>query len=233
MINPCIHVIKIKMQGNFPPGPPIKSSDPAPFSELKPLCRKFSQRRKDAKEKASYRQFFLVFREDDTSSQEFCLIMRNVYLSLKSLPLTAIPAMNYFERLRLISKMFILASIVSIYSQNSFAQNPATVKGRVVDSISSGALSYATIQVFDSKQKKLVNGNVSADSGDFSIDIPFGRYYALIEFAGYSAHTTPEFVVSAQNSKHDLGLIRLASKAAMLNEVIVHTLFSLHDALPI
>src|SRR5829696_6938243 len=135
--------------------------------------------------------------------------MRNLYLSLKSLSLIVIPAMNQCERLRLIGQIFILASFISIYSQSSFAQNPATVKGRIVDSLSSGALSYATIQIFESKQKKLVNGNVSGDSGDFSIDIPFGRYYALIEFAGYSAHTTPEFVLSAQNSKHDLGLIRL------------------------
>ena len=129
--------------------------------------------------------------------------------------------MNYCERLRLISQIFILVSFISINCQSSFAQNPATVKGRIVDSLSSGALSYATIQIYESKQKKLVNGNVSADSGDFSIDIPYGRYYALIEFAGYSAHTTREFVLSAQNSKHDLGLIRLASRAAMLKEVII------------
>ena len=129
--------------------------------------------------------------------------------------------MKYCGRPRLISKIFILAGIICICNQSSLAQNPATVKGKIVDSASSGPLSYATIQIFESKQKKLVNGNVSADSGDFSIDVPFGRYYALIEFAGYSVHTTPEFVLSAQDSKHDIGLIRLASKAALLSEVVV------------
>src|SRR5687767_10435028 len=130
--------------------------------------------------------------------------------------------MKHRGRLRLLGKIFFLAGIVVIYSQDLFAQTaPATVKGRITDSVSSGALAYATIQIFESKEKKLINGNLAADSGDFSIDIPFGRYYALIEFAGYSTHTTPEFVLSAQNPKHDLGIIRLASKAAMLSEVIV------------
>lgn len=129
--------------------------------------------------------------------------------------------MNYFERLYSITKVLILISTICTCYQSSFAQQPATVSGRIVDSISSGPLSYATIQVFESRQKKLVNGNVSADSGAFSIDIPFGRYYALVEFAGYSAHTTAEFVLSAQNSRHDLGLIRLASKAVVLSEVVV------------
>ena len=148
--------------------------------------------------------------------------MRNVYLLSESLSLTVITGMKYCGRPRLISKIFILACIICISNQSSIAQNPATVKGKIVDSASSGPLPYATIQIFESKQKKLVNGNVSADSGDFSIDIPFGRYYALVEFAGYSVHTTPEFVLSAQDSKHDLGLIRLASKAALLSEVVDH-----------
>ena len=129
--------------------------------------------------------------------------------------------MNYFERLYSITKVIILISTTCICYQSALAQQRATVSGRIVDSISLGPLSYATIQIFESRQKKLVNGNVSADSGNFAIDIPFGRYYALVEFAGYSAHTTAEFVLSAQNSKHDLGLIRLASKAAILTEVVV------------
>jgi hypothetical protein len=111
---------------------------------------------------------------------------------------------------------------IILYSQGLFAQSSeASVKGRIVDSVSTGPLGYATIQVFESRQKKLVNGNLAADSGDFSIDIPFGRYYAVIEFTGYHSHTTAEFALSLQNPKYDLGIIRLASKAAILNEVIV------------
>ncbi|MGZ5135180.1 MAG: TonB-dependent receptor domain-containing protein [Flavitalea sp.] len=127
--------------------------------------------------------------------------------------------MKFFGRLWFWNKVFFVPALMLLYSANLFGQ--ATVKGKVVDSISSGALAYATIQVFESKQKKLVNGNLAADSGEFSIDIPFGRYYAVIEFTGYSTHTSTEFVLSSQNPKHDFGLIRLPSKASMLSEVIV------------
>lgn len=111
---------------------------------------------------------------------------------------------------------FVLLSVFA-NAQNS----PATIQGKIVDSISSMPLGYATIQLFESKQKKLVNGNLATDSGSFSIGVPFGKYFAVVEFTGYSTHTTPEFVISSANSTYNLGIIRLASKAAMLDEVIV------------
>jgi len=119
-------------------------------------------------------------------------------------------------------KAIILSAIILFQSVGLSAQKgAASVKGKIVDSISSGALAYATIQLFESQKKKLVNGNIAADSGEFSIDIPYGRYYAIIEFAGYTTHISAEFALSPQNPKHDFGIIRLSSKAAMLNEVIV------------
>ena len=115
-----------------------------------------------------------------------------------------------------------LLPVLILTSASLFGQtSPASVKGRIVDSVSSGGLGYATIQVFESAENKLVNGNLAADSGTFSLDIPYGRYYAVIEYAGYNSYTTREFALSQKNPKHDLGVIRLASRAAMLSEVIV------------
>lgn len=113
--------------------------------------------------------------------------------------------------------LFLILPGVSVFGQSS----PASIQGRIVDSVSSTPLGYATIQLFESRQRKLVNGNIATDSGSFSIEVPFGKYFAVVEFNGYTTHTTPEFVMSAQHALHDLGTIRLASKAAMLSEVVV------------
>src|SRR4028119_1022040 len=98
--------------------------------------------------------------------------------------------MSYCCRMSLICKTFILHLLINVLSGGLSAQTPSgSVKGKVVDSNSSAALGYATVQLYDSKQKKLVNGNLATDSGDFSMDVPFGAYYAVVEFAGFNKHT--------------------------------------------
>ncbi len=106
-------------------------------------------------------------------------------------------------------------------TQHLFAQNAATITGKLIDSVSSIPLAFATVQVFDRNNKKLVEGKVVSETGGFSILLPFGAYYAVMEFTGYSAFTTNEFVLSIQNSKHDLGIVRLASKTTVLHGVVV------------
>ena len=51
----------------------------------------------------------------------------------------------------------------------------AILKGKLIDSISSHPLAFATVQVFDVKQKKLVNGSLVTETGEFSIELPFGK----------------------------------------------------------
>lgn len=130
--------------------------------------------------------------------------------------------MNFWKGFGSVSKLNFLLAIIFCSSVVSWGQTAGTsIRGKVVDSLSSLPLGYATIQVFESKQRKLVNGNLATDSGEFSIDVPYGRYYAVIEFAGYATHTTREFGISAQNPNYDMGIIILGSRAALLSEVIV------------
>ncbi|MGZ8556931.1 MAG: TonB-dependent receptor, partial [Chitinophagaceae bacterium] len=97
----------------------------------------------------------------------------------------------------------------------------ALVKGKVMDSLSSSPLGFASISIFNSQDKKLVNGNLSADSGDFLIDLTFGSYYAEIEFMGYSSYKTAAFILSKESPAQDLGLIKLVVAAGTLSEVVV------------
>jgi outer membrane receptor protein involved in Fe transport len=115
----------------------------------------------------------------------------------------------------------IFSFLLCVSSIASFGQNAATIKGKLVDSVSSTPLAFATVQIFDKDQKKLVNGNLVNERGEFAIDLPFGTYYAVIEFTGYPSFTTKQFVLSSQNPKLDLGILRLASKTTVLQGVVV------------
>jgi outer membrane receptor protein involved in Fe transport len=95
------------------------------------------------------------------------------------------------------------------------------VTGKVADSISNSVLSFATIRVFDSTDKSLVNGNISGETGDFAIDLPVGRYYAEIDFMGYTSFRSLPFDLSREHPLHDLGLIRLSPSVNTLAEVVV------------
>ena len=96
-----------------------------------------------------------------------------------------------------------------------------SVKGRLVDSLSSTPLAAATIQIFEQEHKKLVSGHLASPGGDFSIQLPSGRYYAIIEFTGYNILVTPGFLLSPEKPSYDMGLIRLSVRSTVLQGVVV------------
>lgn len=101
------------------------------------------------------------------------------------------------------------------------AQSPGEVKGKILDSLSSAPVSFATIRIFSSDEKQLIAGDISHDAGDFSVAVPYGKYYAEIDFMGYESKRTANFTVSNDNRIHDLGTIRLATSVSTLEEVVV------------
>ncbi len=100
------------------------------------------------------------------------------------------------------------------------AQDKAIVKGKVTDSLSSSPLGYTSVAIYSS-DKKLVNGNISNDSGDFSIEVPFGSYYAEINFVGLKPYKSQPFLLSKEYRTHDLGEIKLTQNVGVLDEVVV------------
>lgn len=112
-------------------------------------------------------------------------------------------------------------SFVLLSNLQSLAQGKAVVKGRVLDSLSATPLSYTSIAVYSLAEKKLVNGNISNDAGNFTIDVPYGKYYAEINFVGFRPFKSFEFTVSKENSVYDLGAIRLGQTVDVLDEVVV------------
>jgi outer membrane receptor protein involved in Fe transport len=112
--------------------------------------------------------------------------------------------------------------IMILCSTIGFSQGgKAVVTGTVIDSISGAPLGFASIRIFEYTDKKLVNGNITSESGAFSIDLPYGRYYGEIEFMGYEAFRTNEFTLNSQRPEHRFGEIRLSSSVNTLDEVVV------------
>jgi hypothetical protein len=113
--------------------------------------------------------------------------------------------------------------ILLAFSGDVLAQNQKKFKasGKVLDSLTSNPLAFATIRVFDSATKKLVDGNVSSDDGDFLIELHEGDYFAEIDFMGYTSFKSGEFHLSKEKPAHDLGSIYLVASTNTLSEVVV------------
>lgn len=115
----------------------------------------------------------------------------------------------------------LLLLIIFFPAIEMFAQDKGTVKGSILDSLSSAPVSFATIRIFSDSEKKLINGDISHEAGDFSIEVPFGKYYAEIDFMGYESRKTGDFTVSGASPVHDLGAIKLTTSVSTLDEVVV------------
>ena len=102
-----------------------------------------------------------------------------------------------------------------------FAQGKAVVKGKVLDSLSATPLGYTSIAVYSAAEKKLINGNISDDKGDFTIDVPYGRYYAEINFVGFRPFKSAEFTLTKENPVYNLGSVKLGQTVDVLEEVVV------------
>ena len=103
----------------------------------------------------------------------------------------------------------------------AYAQGKGQITGKILDSLSSAPVSFATIRVFSTNDKKLINGDISHDAGDFSIELPFGKYYAEIDFMGYESRKTGDFVLSQGKPIYDFGNIKLVTSVSTLDEVVV------------
>lgn len=99
-------------------------------------------------------------------------------------------------------------------------QNRGKIRGSIVDKSSTDPLPFATIAVY-TERDSLVGGGISEDNGKYVIDLPFGSFYALIEFMGFEALKTNVFTLSRDNQNFDLGELSLSSTASDLGEVVV------------
>ena len=119
---------------------------------------------------------------------------------------------------------FIVVLLISFLgAETSLAQNTGKLKlkGKVVDAQSNAPLAFASVRLYKLPDSSFVTGNITDDTGAFSIDVPSGTYYALFEFIGYKATKTAPFSLSPDNPSHDLGTLKVATSSNVLDEVEV------------
>ncbi|MCS5490548.1 outer membrane beta-barrel family protein [Algoriphagus limi] len=104
------------------------------------------------------------------------------------------------------------------FSLPAFSQGK--LQGKIQDQNSKQALSFASVAVY-SPSDSLVGGGITEENGSFSIDLPFGKFYALVEFMGFESFKSELFELSRSGSQVDLGTIFLQSSAEDLEEVLV------------
>jgi ferric enterobactin receptor len=120
-------------------------------------------------------------------------------------------------------KLFTLLHFSVTFLTDATAQpaQKVMVKGKIQDSLTAAPLGFVTVSIFNNADKKLVNGNLASESGDFAVELPFGNYYAQLEFMGYKTVKTSAFQLSRETPQHDVGTIRLVTTSTTLSEVIV------------
>jgi hypothetical protein len=94
--------------------------------------------------------------------------------------------------------------------------------GKVVESPSQAAVSFATIALLMSKDSALVNGVVSDENGTFTLtNVTPGKYILRVTNMGYQTLFVPNVNVATEANLVDLGTITIAPEAQKLDEVIV------------
>ena len=124
--------------------------------------------------------------------------------------------MKLFTTIILLGFIFLLP-FLAVSQQN---QSKGKIKGTLIDQTSKEPLPFATIGIYSEKDS-LVGGGISDEEGKYTVDVPFGRFYALIEFMGFEAVKSDFFTLTREKSNHDLGEIGLSVTASDLNEVVV------------
>src|SRR5262245_30514501 len=106
---------------------------------------------------------------------------------------------------RVSSIVLLLITLIS-FESSAQSHGKIIVKARVLDSLTTQPLGFATIKIFDGGDK-LITGNISNEKGDISVELAPGKYYAVIDFMGYTSFNIPTFKLSKEQQTHDLGQI--------------------------
>lgn len=95
------------------------------------------------------------------------------------------------------------------------------ITGVVVDAGNDAPVEFATVSLVDPATNKPVDGTVCDDKGKFVLNkVKEGSYKVVISFIGYETKSI-DVTISARNNSVDLGTIKIASEAKLLNEVTV------------
>lgn len=96
------------------------------------------------------------------------------------------------------------------------------LKGKIVDETSGQPIEYANIMLYKQKDSTLVTGGITNTKGEFNIDkVPFGRYYVIAKFIGYTNFRVNGVMVTPRQTEVTLEAIKLKVASESIDEVVV------------
>ena len=106
-------------------------------------------------------------------------------------------------------KHFLTALVLFVISQQALAQNSATFKGQLLDTVNKQSMKDASISILDVKDSTVESFSLAKADGSFEIKgFPFGTYIIQINFNSYEPlFKTVTF--SKTNPTVDLGTVYL------------------------
>lgn len=119
-------------------------------------------------------------------------------------------------RTSLLAILMICASVTF-----SYAQNPFSVKGSTLDTVSNVPLLNSTIMVLNSKDSTLVRFGRADEKGLFSLtNLKEGKFILWVSYPDYADYVE-HFSLDASKPVLDFGKIRMVLAARLLQEVII------------
>src|SRR5690349_16370323 len=103
-------------------------------------------------------------------------------------------------------------------SLTCYAQNNATIKGTIIDSVTSSPLGLSTVAVVNALDTSLVSYTVTKDDGTFQLSrLPTTRLLKLIvSYVGYESYKQ---VIDLKPGLHNLGFLKLTGRS--LGEIVI------------
>jgi outer membrane receptor protein involved in Fe transport len=94
------------------------------------------------------------------------------------------------------------------------------ISGLIAEWGSGDPMEYSTIALYDASDSSLIGGTVSGEDGKFEIArVPYGNYYIVTNYVGYSERVIEPVILSPDNRLVDLGILELRVNSQALEEV--------------
>ncbi len=117
---------------------------------------------------------------------------------------------------------YIFIAFILFFSTSLKAQKIGKITGIVKDSINKVAVDYASIGLYKTGTNKPIDGVVTNDKGEFSLNnLADGDYKITIDFIGYKRKTIDFIKITEANKQVDLGNVLLGSASKLLKSVTV------------
>lgn len=122
-------------------------------------------------------------------------------------------------------RRYFLSLILVHFVFFAIAQNNTSIKGKLIDSLTTEPLAFATLKLESKQTKSLIKGELADDKGSFQfVGLKDDKYVIKIEYVGYK---TKYVEISSNNN---LSMIRLSNSLTnqscppMATSMTIHSL---------